>query len=47
MELIPEGYERHADGWRCAPGFVGDAKANVGTKGEKFQQVLCEVMSPG
>ncbi|CAK9038819.1 unnamed protein product [Durusdinium trenchii] len=27
VELIPEGYERHADGWRCAPGFVGDAKA--------------------
>ena len=27
LALAPEGYERHADGWRCAEGYAGDAKA--------------------
>ena len=24
---MPVGYERRSDGWRCAPGYAGDAKA--------------------
>ena len=28
LELVPEGYLRLADGWHCAPGFAGVAKAS-------------------
>lgn len=33
LEVIPEGYERRADGWHCAPGYAGEAKA-LGLGGE-------------
>ena len=26
LELVPVGYQRHSDGWRCAPGYAGEAK---------------------
>ena len=29
LERVPVGYERRSDGWRCAPGYTGDAKASV------------------
>lgn len=38
LERVPVGYERRSDGWRCAPGYTGDAKASVQRSFRLFQR---------